>query len=403
MPEPLASLPLVDLRGAAFAGDKYAEIARLRRLGDLHPIQGGHVCLSQESAVEVLKCRDFRFDFFQIDPNESPYLAASIEHELLNMHGGPHARLQKTVLAALRDKVMDGLRDQIRGVAEALIDAWPDAGQIDFCKDFADPYPANVLGPMFDLPYADIDGFDDWIRLGGRKVDALQSGEGVEAVEQAVRNMHGYLADMLGERRKNPGTDIFSELMLAKIDGDQLSETELLSLVGEMASAGVDTTRSQLPLILEQLLLHADQFATLRADPSRAMDAVNEGMRMAPLPWALPHRALMDRTLAGAPIKAGQLMMVLIPAVNRDPAHWSDPDAFDITRPRQRNFSFGYGMHSCPGAQLARMEMAIALETLLERVTDITLIDIPTRDPVQKGAAPTQMQLSITKNTTIRR
>ncbi len=96
-------------------------------------------------------------------------------------------------------------------------------------------------------------------------------------------------------------------------------------------------------------------------------------------------------------------MMVLIPAVNRDPAHWSDPDAFDITRPRQRNFSFGYGMHSCPGAQLARMEMAIALETLIERVTDITLIEIPTRDPVQKGAAPTRMQLSITKNTTIRR
>ncbi len=286
-----ASLPLVDLRGAAFVSDKYAEIARLRGLGDLHPVQGGHVCLSQEAAVEVLKCRDFRFDFFQIDPNESPYLAASIEHELLNMHGGPHARLQKIVLAALRDKVMEGLRDQIRGVAEALIDAWPDKGQVDFCKDFADPYPANVLGPMFDLPYADIDGFDDWIRIGGRKVDALQSGEGVEAVEQAVRNMHGYLADMLAERRKNPGTDIFSELMLAKIDGDQLTETELLSLVGEMASAGVDTTRSQLPLILEQLLMNPDQFAKLRADPSRAMDAVNEGMRIAPLPWALPHRA----------------------------------------------------------------------------------------------------------------
>lgn len=387
----------VDLRGAVFREDKYGEIERLRAQGWHAPINGGHVFFNQDEAVWVLKCEDFAFNFFQIDESASPYLAASIDHELLNMHGEAHGRLQKIVLKALRDQVVEGLQNRIREIVNALIDAFPDEGEVEFCADFANPFPAHVLGPMFGIPYADIDGFDDWIRIGGRKVDALQSGDGIEAVEEAVRNMHGYLRGMLAERRGNLGSDIFSELIEAEIDGDRLSDTELLSLAGEFASAGVDTTRNQLPLVLEQLLLHPDQMDRLRANPSLVMNAVEEGMRIAPLPWCLPHRALRDVTRNGLTVKEGELAMVMIPAVNRDPAHWQRPDMFDITRPRQRNFSFGYGMHACPGSHLARMEMSIALAELIRRLEVIELVDIPERDPVQKGEAPVRMILKMKK------
>jgi len=389
----------VDLRSEAFRRDKYGEIASLRAESWHAPIEGGHVFFNQDEAVWVLKCEDFCFNFFQIDKAVSPYLDASIEHELLNMHGEAHGRLQKIVLKAMRDQVVEGLRARIRDIVNRLIDAFPEEGEVEFCEAFANPFPARVLGPMFGIPYADIDGFDDWIRIGGRKVDALQSGDGIEAVEEAVRNMHGYLRGMLAERRKSPGNDVFSELIGADIDGDRLSDTELLSLAGEFASAGVDTTRNQLPLVLEQLLLHPDQMALLRDDPSRAMSAVEEGMRYAPLPWCLPHRALRDVSRRGLDLREGDLAMVMIPAVNRDPAHWDRPEVFDITRPRQRNFSFGYGMHACPGSHLARMEMSIALTELVRRLERIDLLDIPERDPVQKGEAPVRMILRVKKHT----
>jgi cytochrome P450 len=150
-------------------------------------------------------------------------------------------------------------------------------------------------------------------------------------------------------------------------------------------------------LALEQLLLHPEQMALLVADPSRAMQAVEEGMRFAPLPWALPHRALRDVTRNGLTIRKDELAMVLIPSVNRDPAAWQRPNEFDITRPRQRNFSFGYGMHACPGSHLARMEMSIALQELTRRLERIELVDVLERDPVQKGETPIRMILNVKK------
>lgn len=390
---------VIDLRSPAFQADKYGEIERLRAQNWYAPVKGGHVFFNQDEAIWILKCEDFRFDFFQIDRQASPYLAACIEHELLNMHAEPHGRLQKIVLKALRDQVVEGLQKRIGEIVNALIDAFPDDGEVEFCTAFANPFPAQVLGPMFAIPYAEIEGFDEWIRIGGRKVDALQSGDGIEAVEQAVRNMHGYLGTMLADRRAAPGEDVFSELIQAEVDGDRLTDTELLSLAGELASAGVDTTRSQLPLILEQLLKHPDQMALLREEPDRAMAAVEEGMRIAPLPWALPHRALRDVTHKGLTVKQGDLAMVMIPAVNRDPEKWDRPDEFDIMRPRQRNFSFGYGMHACPGSHLARMEMSLALTGLIDRLERIDLISVPKRDPVQKGETPVEMKLRVRKRT----
>ena len=389
----------IDFASPRLAEDKYGYIEELRQQSFYARSERGVVFFNQQEAMHILRCIDFRFFFPQINPQTSPYLAESIKNELLGHHGADHRRLQKLVMRALRDQIVEGFRDTIRAMVNDLIDAMPDKGIVDFCEAFAEPIPARVLGPMLGIPYEDIPEFNEWIRVGGRKVDALRSGDRsmVKIVEDANRNMHDYLRQMLRERRENLGKDVFSELISAEIDGDRLSEPELVSLAAELASAGVDTTRAQLPLTLHALITHPDQFAMLQTNPSLAAGAVEEGMRYAPLTFALPHSALRDHEYRGIQFKEGDIALVFVQAANRDPSAMENPDVFDITRKKARHFTLGYGMHYCTGAQLARMEMTIALETLVKRIKSWRLVEEPEREPSSKSNAPTKLLIEIEK------
>ncbi|MEM7091379.1 MAG: cytochrome P450 [Actinomycetota bacterium] len=390
--------PYLDLTDPAVLADLHPTIDRLRAEGHLHArTDDGIVFFDQRDAAWVMRCTDFRFKFVDIDAATSPYLARAIEHELLNMHGEAHARMRRLVGAALRDRVEDELRDRIAQVADDLIDALPGAGVVDLCADFATPLPGRVLGPMYGIPYDDATEFNEWIRIGGRKLDALMNGDPIDEIEAANRSMHDYLRGLLETRRSALGGDIFSELIVAEVDGDRLGEDELVYLTTELASAGVDTTRDQLPLILLMLLRHPNQLALLAADPSLAMSAVDEGMRMAPLPWLIPHEALHDIEYEGLHIAAGEVVSVLVPAANRDPAAVDRPGEFDITRPRVRNFSFGQGAHVCPAATLARVEMAIALERLVSQLVTMRLVEDPALTVSGKGRIPEQVLVEIAK------
>ena len=369
------TIPEITLRDPRFQTDRYGYIDELRAEFDyFRTPDGGHVFLNQEDVMEVFRCERFRFAFNEIDEAKSPYLANAIRHELLNMHGDQHFRLSRLVKHALRDRIIEGMGAVIDGIVDDLIEEIS-GRKVEFCTAFADPFPARVLGPMFGVPYQETEGLNDWIKAGGRKLDVLQSGVGIQEVEDANRNIHNFLRDLLARRRATPGDDFFSELMRAEIDGDRMSEEELVYLSSELAAAGVDTTRTQLPLILLALLQHPDEWAKLTADPNLALRAVDEGMRYAPLPWAIPHAALGDFTWRGIDFKQGDLAFALVPAANRDPAAIADPHVFNITRDRVRNFSFGYGMHACPASQLARMEMSSAIRKLAEQLPDLRLVE----------------------------
>ena len=390
--------PLVDLNDPRFQQDRYAAIEELRAANFFaRTLDGAVVFFNQEDAIEVLRCVDFRFAFNQIDEQRSPYLAKAIQHELLNMHGEEHERLSALLKRALRDRVFEDMRAKIETIVDGLVDDMPDAGEIEFCSGFADPLPARVLGPMFGIPYDKVDGLNDWIKVGGRKTDALQSGVGIDLVEDANRNLHTYLRGLLQQRRENLGDDLLSELIMVEIDGDRMSEDELVYLCGELAAAGVDTTRVQLPLILNALIDHPDQFAKLRDDPKLALRTVDEGMRFAPLPWVLPHSATRDFTYRDIDFKIGDIAFVMVPAANRDPAVTTDANKFDITRDRVRHFAFGSGMHGCPGAQLARMEMSIALQALAQRFKSIERADAPKWEPGNVGRTLDELRLVVRK------
>lgn len=391
------TIPTIDLRDPRFQTDKYALIEELRAAGPYaQTADGAVVFFSQEDANHVLKCEDFQFTFNLIDTERSPYLAKAIEHELLNMHGDAHGRLSRLLKMALRDRVFEDIRSKIEGIVQDLVDEMPDEGEVEFCSAFADPLPARVLGPMFGIPYERVDGLSDWIQVGGRKIDALQSGVGIDEVEEANRNIHTYLRGLLAERRGNLGPDLLSELIQAEIDGDRMSDDELVYLVGELASAGVDTTRAQLPLILHALLVNPSEMEKLRADAGLSLRTVDEGMRWAPLPWVLPHAATHDSTYKGISFKEGDLAFAFVPAANRDPSVVADPDRFNITRDRVKHFAFGSGMHGCPGAQLARMEMAAALTGLVDRLERIELVDFAWQEN-HVGRTLTRLKLRVKK------
>ncbi len=379
------TIPEIELRDPRFQDDRYGYIDEIRaKHAYFRTPDGAHVFLNQPDVMEIFRCEQFRFAFTDIDDAKSPYLANAIRHELLNMHGDQHFRLSRLVKHALRDRIIEGLAEVIDQIVDDLIGdmkgATPNAGGVEFCAAFADPLPARVLGPMFGVPYEKTDGLNDWIKAGGRKLDALQSGVGIAEVEDANRKIHDFLRQLLADRRNAPGDDLFSELMQAEIGGDRMTEDELVYLSSELASAGVDTTRTQLPLILLALLEHPAEWAKLVADPKLALRAVDEGMRYAPLPWAIPHAATGDFEWRGVAFKEGDIASALVPAANRDPAVVSDPHRFDITRDRARHFAFGYGMHACPGSQLARMEMSAALRKLAEQAPDMRVVEAEWED-----------------------
>ena len=365
-------VPIIDLNDQRFRTDRYGYIAELRAQAPYaRTPDGAVVFFDQADVMEVLRCVDFRFAFNRIDATKSPYLARAIEHELLNMHGDAHKRLSRLLKKALRDRVVEGIRRKIADIVAELVAGLPADGPVDFCGAFADPLPARVLGPVFGIAYEQAEGLNEWIRIGGRKIDALQSGVGIAEVEDANRRIHDYLRDLLAQRRGNPGDDLFSEMMQVEIDGDRIGAEELVFLSGELASAGVDTTRAQLPLILNAFLDHPQEWDKLRADPGLVGRAVDEGMRFAPLPWVIPHRATRDMTYRDIAFAEGDLAFVMVPAANRDPSATERPDEFIIDRAPARHFAFGAGMHSCPGAHLAKMEMSMALLGLLEACADI--------------------------------
>jgi len=389
--------PRIDLNWDELKGDKYEIIEGLRQQHWYGESERGIFLFHQEDAMHIMRCVDFNFFFIELDHDRSPYLANAIESELLFKHGEDHRRLQALVMRALRDQIVEGLKENIQEIANGLVDKMPAKGTVDLTADFCTPYPALILGPMLGVPYGDVDGLDEWIGIGGRKSQAMVSGDNIEPVEAANRKVHAYLRELLQERRHNLGNDVFSELIVAEIDGDRLTEDELVYLASEIASAGVDTTRDQLPQTIHALLRHPDQLALLQNDPSLAAGTVDEGMRFAPLPWALPHAALHDYEYKGIHFQKGDLVFVLVPAVNRDPAVMENPHTFDITRQRVRHFSFGYGAHFCTGAQLARIEMKIALETLTQRIKSFRLVQEPPLKPVTKGETPLELLVEIEK------
>ncbi|MEV0186458.1 cytochrome P450 [Streptomyces sp. NPDC050625] len=256
-------------------------------------------------------------------------------------------------------------------MTERLLDEMVnEGGPVDLVQADAKPLPTLVTSELLGLPETDRAQF-------GHHVEILFSlSSSGEEMQQSMTILGGMLHTLIAAARKNPGLDILGSLTVET----DLNDEELLGITIVLLIAGLETTANMLALGTYALLRHPEQLAALRADWSLIDDAVEELLRYLSVVQIGPIRvAAEDFVFEAQPIREGEVVMVSLPAANRDPLGFEDPDTFDIRRGTTRHVAFGTGPHQCMGHHLARLELAIGYKSLLRRFPRLELA-VPTEE-----------------------
>ncbi|TDE28637.1 cytochrome P450 [Nonomuraea mesophila] len=302
----------------------------------------------------------------QMDAEERAKMQAG---QLLGLDPPEHTRLRRMLTPEFTVRRMRRLEPRITEIVQDALDDLEGAGKpADLVRHFALPVPSLVICELLGVPYADRAEFHD---RSVRLVDTSLPAEQRLAVQ---REDHAYMSGLAARARANPGEDLLG--MLVREHGDELSADELTGIAKLLLLAGHETTSNMLGLGTLALLRHPDQLAMIRDDPARVEPAVEELMRWLSIVNGLPPRTTTTEVeIAGQVIPAGSLVILSVPAANRDPALTGDPETLDITREAAGHVAFGHGVHHCLGAPLARMEMRIAFPALLRRFPGLALAD----------------------------
>ena len=292
-----------------------------------------------------------------------------------------HTRRRGLLNKAFTPRAVLALRPLIERVVAHLISRVGAQGEMDLISAFAYPLPASVIAGMIGVPIEDLDRFKTWSdEIAAFVGSALATPDKRQRGERGAREMSAYFRRIIADHRKRPRDDILSALLAAEDAGAGLSEDELVASCILLLFAGHETTTNLIGNGMLALLRHPEALAALRRDPDLIVSAVEEMLRYDGPTQAMTRIALKDGRLHGASpfIRAGDRVFALLNAANRDPQVFADPDRFDVARRDSRHVSFGFGIHFCLGAPLARLESQIAVKALVERLPDLTLaIDEP--------------------------
>ena len=300
-----------------------------------------------------------------------PRLERLLNQHLLNMDGADHVRLRSLVSKAFTAQRVNRLQGRIQTIADELLDKVQDQGHMDLIDDYAFPLPIIVIAEMLGVPAADRDRFRVW---SNTFVSPSFTPEGWAQTEKLMIEFTNYLGQVFAERRRNPKDDLITALIQAEEAGDKLSEEELYSMVILLIVAGHETTVNLIGNGMLALLRNPDQFALLKSQPELMPNAVEEFLRYdGPVERATPRFATEDIEIGGQLIRRGEAVFVVLGGADRDPAEFPQPDQVDVTREDNRHLAFGFGVHYCLGAPLARLEGRIALNTLLARLPNLRL------------------------------
>ena len=356
--------------------DHEPEHARLRAEGPVVRVRladGTPVWVATTNAAVRAVLTDPRFSRAAASAPGSPTITPGITGDpdnMLNMDAPEHSRLRRLVAAAFTQRTVERRRPRVQEIADGLIDAMVAHGPpADLVAHLALPLPITVVCDLLGMPYEDVEPVRHWSELT-QAVDAYP----VEEIKRAAQEAITYLAGLIQAKRARPGDDLLTMLIEARDQDDRLSEPELLHMVAGIIVAGHETTASQLPLSLLTLLRHPDQLALLRARPELVPDAVEELLRSTRLlPSTFSRVATADVDVEGVVVPAGDTIFALHYSANRDERVHRDPDRLDITREGPPHLTFGLGPHVCLGAPLARVELQVALATILRRLPAIDL------------------------------
>ena len=291
---------------------------------------------------------------------------------IISKDGAAHSRMRRLVQPAFTHRIMQGWRDATERVAAQLVEALPDDRPFDLVRDLAAPLPMAVICEILGVPYADRDQFSAWGDTLAEGLDRPRSLSQARRMDVASQALVGYLSDLLEQRRANPAGDLLSSMATAEEEGDRLDDRDIVGTASFLLLAGFETTVNLLGAGTEVLLRHPHQFAEVSADPELIPDLVEEALRyVSPVQYTF-RTALAPIELPGGEVLGeGETIILMLVGANRDPQIFDEPNRFDIHRHNARkHLAFGFGIHHCLGAALARMEAEITWRHLLARFPD---------------------------------
>jgi cytochrome P450 len=284
---------------------------------------------------------------------------------ILAMEGKNHREHRNLVSAAFKSKALARWEPAIvRPICNALIDEFIDAGQADLVRNFTFEFPTRVIAQLLGLPAEDLPEFRR------RAVQLINYTIKYERAFEASAALKDYFLDHIEQRKAKPTDDIIT----AEIDGEKLSDEAIYSFLRLLLPAGLETTYRSSGNLLFLLLTHPDQFDAVQADHELIAPAIEEGLRFETPLTTVQRFTTEDSELEGVTIPARSAVDLCIGSANRDEHRWERSAEFDIFREHMPHISFAAGEHTCLGLHLARMETRVALECLLNRVTNVKLV-----------------------------
>jgi cytochrome P450 len=289
-------------------------------------------------------------------------------HTILAMGGKEHHDHRSLVAKAFRATALERWEPSVIGpVCDQLIDEIKHDGHADLVKALTFEFPTRIISELLGLPRDDLDMFRR-LSLG---LISIQTD--IEAGLIAAAELHTYFLDQVEQRRKKPTNDIIGDLCTAEIDGEKLDDEAIIAFLRLLLPAGLETTYRSSGNLLYLLLTHPEQLAMAQQDRSLIPTAMEEGLRVETPLTMVMRTTTQEVEIGGKTIPANAQIDMCMGSANRDESRWKDANTFDILRPRQAHIAFAGGIHMCLGMHLARLETRVMLNSLLDRVDNLTL------------------------------
>ncbi|WP_224367923.1 cytochrome P450 [Hyalangium versicolor] len=333
--------------------------------------------------------------------SDVPMGHAILGKSMVSMDPPAHTKLRSLVSRAFGGPSMSRIEARIRSLSEELATNVARKGEVEFISEFALPLPAFVIGDLLGLDRSLHTHFKRWMDDVISAMSGVHTPETVGGIRESFREMERYMSEVLEARRREPRDDMVSELIRAEVDGKALNDQELLAFCGLLLLAGLETTVHLLGNTMITLSSRPEVFQRVRAQPARIPQLIEEVLRFEPSVHGVFRRAQTDIALSGATIPKGAMVYLMLAAAGRDPHQFPEPDRFDIDREKSGGLTFGYGVHFCLGAALARMEARLGLEALFSKVSGLRTLDATQVEwnHALHVRGPVQLPLAFTRET----